>query len=57
MFVTNLRMKEASRLIFENRVPLKEIAVFCGYADYHQFAKVFKLHFGKSPSQHRGEIK
>ena len=55
MFVTNLRMREASRVILENEVPLKEIAIHCGYSDYHQFAKVFKLHFGKSPSQFREE--
>ncbi len=53
IFVTNLRMQEASRLIRENEVPLKEIAIHCGYSDYHQFARVFKLHFDKPPSQFR----
>ncbi len=55
IFVTNLRMKEAGRLIQENEVPLKEIALHCGYADYHRFAKVFKLHFGTPPSKYRGD--
>lgn len=53
MFVTNLRMREAGRLILENNVPLKEIAIFCGYPSYHQFCKAFKLYFGKAPSQYR----
>ena len=53
IFVTNLRMIEASRLILETDTPLKEIAVFCGYPNYYHFGKVFKTHFGKSPSQLR----
>jgi YesN/AraC family two-component response regulator len=53
IFVTNLRMKEASRLILRSDTPLKEIALFCGYPNYHHFCKVFKTHFDKSPSQHR----
>jgi YesN/AraC family two-component response regulator len=53
VFITNLKMREASRLILENNVPLKQIATFCGFSDYQKFCKVFKLHFGKSPSQYR----
>ena len=53
IFVTNLRMTEASRLISETDTPLKEIAIFCGYPDYYYFCKVFKSHFGRSPSRHR----
>ena len=53
IFITNLRMKEASRLILGADTPLKEISVFCGYPNYHRFCKVFKAYFGKSPSQYR----
>jgi len=53
IFVTNLRMKEASRLILGTDTPLKEIAIFCGYSKYYYFCKVFKTYFSKSPSQHR----
>jgi YesN/AraC family two-component response regulator len=53
IFVSNLRMREASRLILENEVPIKEIAAFCGYRDYHQFAKAFKLYHGVPPSKYR----
>jgi len=55
IFITNLRMLEASRLILETDTPLKEIAVFCGYPNYYHFGKIFKAHFGKSPTQHREE--
>jgi len=53
IFITNLRMKEASRLILDTDTPLKEIAVFCGYSNYYYFCKVFKEHFSKSPTEHR----
>jgi len=53
IFITNLRMKEAARLILETDSPLKEIAIYCGYTKYYHFCKVFKTHFGKSPSQFR----
>jgi len=55
IFITNLRMKEAARLIIETKKPLKEIAIFCGYSKYFHFCKVFKNHYGKSPSQFREE--
>ncbi len=55
IFITNLRMREASRLLRETDMPLKEIASFCGYPNYYHFGKVFKIHFGKSPSQYREE--
>jgi len=53
IFVTYLRMKEASRLILGSDTPLKEVSAFCGYPNYHHFCKVFKSHFGKSPSLYR----
>jgi len=40
-------------LILEGSMPLKQIAVYCGYQNYYHFCRVFKMHFGKSPSQHR----
>ena len=55
IFLANLRMQEASRLILGTDMQLKEIAVFCGYQSYHRFCKVFRTHFGKSPSQFREE--
>ncbi|MDR2931962.1 MAG: response regulator [Oscillospiraceae bacterium] len=53
IFVTNLRMKEASRLMLETDTAFKEIAIHCGYPNYQYFCKVFKQHFGKSPSGYR----
>jgi len=53
IFITNLRMREAGRLTLETDTPLKEIAIFCGYSKYYHFCKVFKIHFGRPPSQYR----
>jgi len=53
IFITNLRMKEASRLVLETESPLKEIAIFCGYPNYYHFGKVFKGYYGVSPTQYR----
>jgi YesN/AraC family two-component response regulator len=55
IFITNLRMKEALRLIIETDTPLKEVSVYCGYSDYQYFCKVFKAHFDKIPSDYREE--
>ena len=55
IFITNLRMKEASRLILETDTPFKEISISCGYSDYYHFSRIFKAHFGMAPSQFRGQ--
>jgi YesN/AraC family two-component response regulator len=54
IFVTDLRMKEAARLIAENQHTIKEVSVLCGYRDYHHFARTFKQYFGKPPSKFQG---
>lgn len=53
IFVTSLRMREASRLMSETDTSFKEISAHCGYQNYQYFCKVFKQHFGKSPSRYR----
>lgn len=51
-FVTRLRMEEAARLIASSSLPIKEIAVQCGYGDYFYFNKVFKTTYGISPGMY-----
>jgi YesN/AraC family two-component response regulator len=55
VFISNLRMREASRLIVENDVPLKQISSHCGYSDYQKFCTAFKQHFGKTPTEYKEE--
>jgi YesN/AraC family two-component response regulator len=57
IFVTNLRMTEAARLIRSSGTAFKEIAVSCGYRDYFYFCKVFKEYYSMAPSQYRDEHK
>ncbi len=53
IFLTNLRMKEAARLISETDKAFKEIAPDCGYSDYFYFYRVFKAYWGLSPTDYR----
>lgn len=57
IFITNLRMDEAARLIRSTGYAFKEIAINCGYRDYFYFCKVFKEYYGMAPSQYRDEHK
>lgn len=54
-FLTQLRMKEAVRLMKQSGAAFKEIAVNCGYVDYYYFCKVFKEFYGMTPTQYRTE--
>ena len=48
-----LRMAEAARLLTETARPVAEIAAEVGYADALYFSRVFRAHFGKSPTDYR----
>lgn len=54
-FMTQLRMKEAVKLMKQPCTAFKEIAVNCGYSDYYYFCKVFKEYYGMTPTQYRTE--
>lgn len=52
-YVTNLRMKKAETMLattWTTDYSVSEIAVLCGYEDALYFSRVFKKHFGCSPS-------
>ncbi len=53
VFLTNLRMKHALRLIQTEQLSIKEIAEICGYNDTSYFCKVFKRYFNLSPEKFR----
>lgn len=51
-YLTNVRMREACRLMTENPdMPLEEVAAFTGYHSVSYFHKIFKARFGVSPRQ------
>lgn len=50
---TQLRIRQASRLLDLTDKPVKAIAVETGYRDPYYFSRVFKKTMGKSPEQYR----
>ncbi|MDD2970893.1 MAG: response regulator [Lachnospiraceae bacterium] len=55
-YLTEIRMKEAMRLAWETELPIKDIAVKCGYANDTYFCKVFKRQTGKTIGEYRRDI-
>lgn len=56
-FVTDVRMRHAASLVCNGGIPLKEIALACGYANYFYFCKQFKTYYGCAPSIYRENSK
>ena len=52
-YVTNQRIKNAKRMLSENRRSISEIAERCGFSDSMYFSRVFKKKTGLSPSEYR----
>lgn len=52
-FYNEERLKKAHFLIKETTIPLKEIALICGFNDYPNFYKAFKKRYNYTP----GDIK
>lgn len=56
-YLTELRMREAKKLIIENEKSFAEISILCGYKFVQNFTKAFKTKFGTSPSEFRIKYK
>ncbi len=52
-YIVNLRMKKAQLLLRTGNTSIGEIAWSCGYDDHNYFSRVFRNHFGISPSAYR----
>jgi AraC-like DNA-binding protein len=52
-FMTEVRIQEASRLLLQTRMPLKEIATACGLSNVSHFAKVFRRFQHLTPAAYR----
>lgn len=52
-FVTDLRMKKAEELLSVSPAKLSEIALLIGYEDVKYFSRLFKKHYGLTPSDYR----
>lgn len=54
-FICQLRCEEAAKLLLETELPVQEIGAYVGYVDNTYFARVFKKHYGSTPSAYRAE--
>jgi AraC-like DNA-binding protein len=52
-FATEVRVREATRMLLDSRVPLKSIADACGFANANHFCKVFRRFQHLSPGAYR----
>ena len=51
LYLTDLRMSQAKRLLQDRSCLIKEIALKSGYTDYYHFFRVFKSYYGISPRE------
>ena len=55
-FMTEIRIREAARMLVTTRAPLRQIAGDCGFADVTHFGKVFRRLMHQSPAAYRRAI-
>ena len=57
-FITNRRLDKAGELFRQvgNRIPVKDIALQCGYTDPYYFSRQFKAYYGVSPQKYIEEL-
>ncbi|MBA2938946.1 response regulator [Paenibacillus sp. CGMCC 1.16610] len=56
-YVTNIRMKNAVRLLLQTDLLVYEIAEQVGYHNPRQFSDMFKKSYGKLPHEYKSQIK
>ncbi|WP_235884741.1 helix-turn-helix domain-containing protein [Bradyrhizobium frederickii] len=52
-YLSQLRVKEAKRLMTTTKLPLADIALICGFGDQSYFVRVFSRRVGTSPGAWR----
>ncbi|RVC67515.1 AraC family transcriptional regulator, partial [Mesorhizobium sp. M00.F.Ca.ET.038.03.1.1] len=53
-FVLQQRLQRAAKLLTKaDFLPVKEVAVLCGFEDANYFSKVFRRFYGITPTQFR----
>ena len=54
-YIASLRCEEAAGMLRNSDAPIHEISAFVGYTDNNYFVKVFRKHYGMTPSEYRTE--
>ncbi|HEX3944067.1 MAG TPA: AraC family transcriptional regulator [Rhizomicrobium sp.] len=52
-YLRRLKTEEAARLLLQPRANITAVALRCGFASHSHLCRVFKEHFGITPSQYR----
>jgi AraC family transcriptional regulator len=52
-YLRRLRIEKVEKLILGPQIPIGEIALSCGFASHAYLCRVFKAHFGVTPSEYR----
>ena len=55
-FLTEIRIKEVSRLLTSTNDTISDIALSCGFTDMKSFYSIFKKYTGQTPKQYRDNI-
>jgi AraC-like DNA-binding protein len=55
-FATEVRIHEAARMLLDSRLPLKQVALACGFSNPSHFCKVFRNFQHLSPASYRRGI-
>lgn len=53
-YFRRMRMERASDLLIHSSMPIHEIGLACGYADFPAFVRAFRRTYGKTPGALRG---
>lgn len=56
-FATEVRIHEATRLLLDARLPMKQVAAACGFSNANHFGKVFRRHQQMSPADYRRAVR
>ncbi len=52
-YVLDIRMKHAAQMLRDSSIPIKEIAIMCGYVNAMYFHRVFKEYYGVTAKEYR----
>src|SRR3546814_15880397 len=54
-YYLRLRLQAARRLLLDTQLSMQAVAVRCGFGSHSAFSRIFRQHFGASPSAYRSE--